>query len=475
MKLTFGKGSIAKAPKGFVRVRLTEEPRGTKRLVREGRTEWLELGAGKPGEINRRKFVLLCRSIVRTAKEFKIKKIALQFDKTPQLFKNLQNITPEEISETAAIAYEMANYEAVSHKTRPKDGWPEVQQILLLGRSYKSIEDATKRGQAIGQAVNACRELANTPGGDMTPKILAGAAKAAAKGTGVKVTVLGSREMQKLGMGAVFGVGKGSAEEPQFIVMEYGGAGAKDKPVVLCGKGVTFDTGGLQIKPGDHMYEMHMDMSGGASVIHAVALAAKLKVKANVIGLVPAVENNPGQNAMRPGDILKSLSGKTIEVLHTDAEGRIILADAITYAKRYNPAIVADVATLTGASLIALGVQASAFMTNDESLIAKINGLAENSGDYMWALPMWEEYDDMTKGHFGDVPNISTSGNSRYGGVIAGGKFLEVFAKDLDCPWVHIDMAPKMTSAPGEFLAKGAAGAPVRFLLKLIESYTARS
>ncbi len=365
----------------------------------------------------------------------------------------------------------MANYEHTTYKTKPKEGWRSVEEILVCGDTPTKMREGYKRGQIIGQEVNACRELANTPGADMTPHILAEKAKAAAKGTKTKVKVLGRKQMERLGRGGVVGVGKGSADEPQFIILEYKGGG-KQKPVVLVGKGVTFDTGGMQTKPGDSMYEMHLDMSGGAAVIHAVVLAAKLGVKANVVGLVPAVENASASNAMRPGDILKSLSGKTIEIKHTDAEGRVILADAITYAKRYNPAAVADAATLTGAALIALGEQASAFMTNEKELtIADYMALAEASGDYMWPLPLWDEYDDMVKGTFGDVPNISAQGNSRYGGVIAGGKFLEVFAKDLDCPWVHLDIAPVMTSSPGQQLAKGAAGAPVRFFLALIEKY----
>jgi leucyl aminopeptidase len=287
-------------------------------------------------------------------------------------------------------------------------------------------------------------------------------------------------------MGAILGMARGSAEESQFIIMEYWGTGkppagltSRQKkvtqsdyvsPLVLIGKGVTFDTGGLNIKPGDHMYEMHMDMSGGAAVIHAVALAAKLKIKANVVALIPAIENAPASGAVRPGDILKSLSGKTIEVVNTDAEGRVILADAITYAKRYNPSAVVDVATLTGASLVALGTHASGFMTNEQKLtIDDHMRLAEESGDYLWPMPMWDEYEEMVKGGFGDIPNIPTTGNSRYGGVIAGGMFLWQFAKELGCHFTHIDMAPRMTSTPGEHLAKGAAGAPVRFLLKLIE------
>jgi leucyl aminopeptidase len=219
------------------------------------------------------------------------------------------------------------------------------------------------------------------------------------------------------------------------------------------------------------MYEMHMDMSGGAAVIHAVILAAKLKVKANVVGLVPAVENSPSGQAVRPGDIVKSLSGKTIEILHTDAEGRVILADALTYAKRYNPRVVVDAATLTGAALVAFGSQCSGLMSNDQEFENTIRELGEKSGDYVWPLPLWEEYDAMVKGRFADVPNISTDGNSRDGGVIAGGKFLEVFAKELKCPWAHLDIAPRMTANSNEFLARGAAGAPVRLMLAIIETY----
>jgi leucyl aminopeptidase len=363
----------------------------------------------------------------------------------------------------------MANYEHTAYKTAPKGGFKSIDAVEVRNAA-PAVRNAFEKGRIIGESVNACRELCNTPGGDMTPELLAEAAVAAAQGTPAKVKILGVAEMASLGMGAVLGVAKGSKEDPAFIIVEYWGADRSKKPAVLVGKGVTFDTGGLNIKTGDGMYEMHMDMSGGAAAIHAAILAARLGLKRNVVALVPAVENAPASGAVRPGDILKSMSGKTIEILNTDAEGRVILADALTYAKKYNPSSVIDVATLTGASLIALGTVASAFMTNKESLITPLMELAEESGDYMWPLPLWEEYDPMVKGTFGDVPNLSAMGSSRHGGVIAGGKFLEVFAKELECPWVHIDMAPRMTATPEDSLAKGAAGAPVRFLLKYIES-----
>jgi len=467
MRIDFSEKDISQASSSFVKITLVQD--GINRLVVRDGVSTLEIGTKKWSDVNRRKFILLCRSIVQSAKQNKIKKIAVQLNKSP--FPQLSDIPLPELGSLIAQAFEMANYEFTKCKTPPKGGWQNIEEVLICGDTPPAMKKGFKKAQIIGQEVNAARELSNTPGGDMTPALLAKAAHAALKDTHARVKILGRKEMTKLGMGAVLGVAKGSEEESKFIVVEYWGAHRSQKPVVLIGKGVTFDTGGLQVKPGDSMYEMHMDMSGGAAVIHAVALAAKLKIKTNVVGLIPAVENSPSGSAVRPGDILTSLSGKTIEILHTDAEGRVILADALTYAKRYHPRCVVDAATLTGAALTALGTQASGLMANDQNFENELRELGEISGDYVWPFPLWEEYDDMTKGNFGDVPNISTAGNSRYGGVIAGGKFLEVFAKELAVPWAHLDIAPRMTSSPNEFLAKGAAGAPVRLLFALIDKY----
>ena len=427
----------------------------------------LFVGAGEAKDLSSRKAILLMRKVVSLAKQNRIDSITIDWG-------SLRSLVATEVSdialgELAATAFVMADYEHITYKHAPKEGFAFVAIVAIINLP-KEAKTGFERGQIIADEVNACRELANTPGGDMTPKTLSQAAKKALQGTKATYTALGRAEMAKLGMGAILGIAKGSAHEPQFIVMEYWGASKKDKPIVLVGKGVTFDTGGLNIKTGDNMYEMHLDMSGGAAVIHTLALVAKLKLKVNVVGLVPAVENNLGGDAVRPGDILRSLSGKTIEILNTDAEGRVVLADGITYAKKYDPKVVVDVATLTGASLVALGTQASAFMTNDETKITSIMNLAEKSGDYVWPFPAWEEFEAMTKGMFGDIPNISTDGNSRYGGVIAGGMFLKAFAKELECLWIHVDMAPRMTATAGEHLAKGAVGAPIRFLLTLIEN-----
>ncbi|MDO8593440.1 MAG: leucyl aminopeptidase [bacterium] len=460
MKITSVQGSIEHAPNGYVRVNFTEETKGKNRLVKEKGNETLEIGVGKFAELNRRKFLILCRSVIQSAKANKIKKIAIQFD----------DVMREELAQLAAENFEMANFEFNIFKTKPEEGWSAVEEIYLAARHPSAtIEKAIAKGQEIGRAVNACRVLANTPGGDMTPTLLAKAAKDAVKGLPVKVKTLGEKEMQKLGMGAILGVAKGSTETPTFTIMEY--RGATGKPIVLAGKGVTFDSGGLNLKSSNGIYEMHMDMSGAAAAMYSVVLAARLKLKKHVIALLPSVENMPGNNAVRPGDILKSLSGKTIEVTDTDAEGRLILADALTYAKRFKPSVVIDIATLTGAAHVALGDHASALMTRDDALAEELSRDGEESGDYVWRLPLWDEYEEKVKGTFADVANIALGPNSRHGGAIDGGMFLWQFAKELQCPWAHLDIAPKMTSVPSDELAKGAAGTPVRLLIYFIEHY----
>lgn len=467
MKLTLlTKGKSA--PKDSVCVRITEDTRGTKRFVHEAAGEFLVIGAGKRAEITQRTFITLLRSIIQTAKHEKIKKIVLDLDTLR--FPKLKNIDDTEFASLIAQNLVMANYEFFTYKTKPKDGHKQVAEVLLAGTSNKALVAGIKKGEIIGNEVNACRELSNTPGGDMTPQVLAKAAKQAVAGLPVTVRTLGVPELKKLKMGGLLAVGKGSDTPPTFTIMEY--KGGPGKPIVLAGKGITFDSGGLNLKSGDG-HEMHMDMSGGASIIHAVALAARLKSKQHVIGLIPAAENMPSGGALRPHDIITSLSGKTIEVINTDAEGRLVLADALTYAKRFSPSVVLDTATLTGGSLSALGMHASALLTRDEELAAQLLLLSETSGDYLWRLPMWDEYEDSVRSTFADVANSQSGGAGRYASATNGGMFLWQFAKELDCPWAHLDIAPRMTSTKGDELAKGAAGEPVRLLYAFIESWKA--
>lgn len=492
MQFTAVKDKSSKGDKKIANIRFDKGKDTRTVLLPDGSFE-VTLGIGEKDTINRRKFITIVRKIIHTAKQHKIKRVAVNFDDL--LFPQIKKIDVKEIASLLAQNMEMANFEFTKFKEKPKEGWNEVQEVIVYGVSEK-VKNGLKKGQMVGEEVNKCRELSNTPGGDMTPKMLAEAAKKASDGTAIKISILGKKAMEKLKMGAILGVAKGSEEEPQFIIMEYWGAGRetnkitgkdrgargvdknnpivlrnadKNNPIVLVGKGVTFDTGGLNLKPGDGMSEMHMDMSGGAAVIHTLAIAGKLKLKKNIIGLIPAVENMPSGSSYRPGDILRSMSGKTIEVLNTDAEGRVILADALTYAKRYKPRLVVDIATLTVAVLIALGQHASAILTRDEKIERKLREYGEEAGDYVWPLPLWDEYEEYIKGNLGDVSNIPASGNTRYAGVINSAMFLYQFAKDY--PWVHIDMASRMTTIPSDFLSKGSSGDPVRLLTKLVEKY----
>lgn len=472
MKITF----FGKTPKDKNIAQVILQPQDESVVGLQGGRKTIFVGFGDAGKINRRRLVGFARKIIVLAKGAKISKIALNFDD----FKKLADLAVSELAEILAVNFELANFEFIKYKSRPREGWNFVKEVYVFGKIIPEIKNGFKKGQIVAGEVNACRVLANTPGGEMTPSVLAEAAKTAMKNLPVKVSVLGQKEMQDLKMGGVLGVAKGAKEEPKFIVMEYRGLGkpfdsAQGKPVVLIGKGVTFDTGGLNIKTGEGMYEMHMDMSGASAVIQAIAAAARLKIAKNVIGLIPAVENMPSSESFRPGDVLKMMSGKTVEIINTDAEGRVILADALTYARKYKPKLVVDVATLTGAALAALGQRASAIFSKDEGLLKLFQELGEESGDYVWPLPLWDEYEeDGIKGTFADFANAH---KTKYGGAILGAMFLYQFVKDEKAksgaayPWVHIDMAPRMTSIDGDFLAKGAAGEPIRLLVKLLERF----
>ncbi|MBM3257213.1 MAG: leucyl aminopeptidase [Candidatus Liptonbacteria bacterium] len=414
-----------------------------------------------------RKAILSARRVIVAARSEKLAQIVV-------LLEDFQARTsPQETATMLGTQLEIANFEFVAYKTAPKEGWNFVEEVGVFSKySLESLRKALEAGKVVGEEVNAARVLSNTPGGDMTPAGLAEAALQAGKKSGFKVTILDEKEITKLGMGGVLGVSKGSVEKPRFIVIEYLRGKKSEKPVVIVGKGVTFDTGGLNLKPTQAIYEMHMDMSGGAATIHILGALARLNVKKNVIGLVPAVENMPSGSSFRPGDLLKSMSGKTIEVTNTDAEGRVILADALEYAKRYNPRLVVDIATLTGAALVALGQRASAIFSTSAPVERSLRAIGEETGDFVWPLPLWEEYEEDIKGMFGDFAN---SGKSRWGGAIEGAVFLRQFIRDKEgndaYPWVHLDIAPRMTSVDGEFLAKGAAAPSVALLTQFLREY----
>lgn len=417
------------------------------------------VGLGDRGKWNQRRLVLAARRVIGLAKAEKSGTAALALESLSAV-----GVSSERLAQTVVENVVMANYEFSQYRSKPDDGF-EVRGLVLLASkmALKTASSGAAVGQVVGEQVNLGRDLGNVPGGEMTPSLLAARAVQVGRRDHLKVKVLGRTAMKKLGMGAILGVAHGSAEEPKFIIMEYWGGRKKDAPYVFVGKGVTFDTGGLNLKPTQGMSDMHLDMAGGAAVVGAMGAIARLKLPVNVIGLIPAVENMPGSAGYRPGDLLKSMSGKTIEVLNTDAEGRVILADALTYAERYQPKLVVDVATLTGACMVALGLKASGLMTPDAETQTALQQVGERSGDYVWPLPMWEEYEEEIKGTFGDVQN---EGKTRYGDAISGAMFLWQFTKAY--PWAHLDIAGPMKTVEGQQLAKGASGVGVRFLIELV-------
>ena len=475
-KISLTKKSLNEGSKKYTKIVLTEEATSVHRFVEiaDGSTEY-RMGAGKWGDVTPRTLRTLVRSIVMAAKSHGVEYIALELHNTQ--FPGLSHHHVAWFYSTLIENLHLAAYEFRMYKTKPISK-TVLKEILVCGVVSADAIGGCTRGAIVAVAVNAARDISNTTGDDLTPKGLATAAKNMAIGSRVTVKVLGLAEIKKLKMGLLLAVAKGSHLEPQFIVMEYWGAGkvAANKkltnmtePLVLIGKGITYDTGGLNVKPSGAMHDMHMDMSGGSSVMAAIVAAAKLGIKKNIIALIPAAENAISSTSMRAGDIATSMSGQTVEILHTDAEGRMVLADALTYSERYSPRVILDVATLTGAALVALGQQASAVMTRDITLESELRRLGEESGDLVWPLPLWEEYKSGLKSARADISNIATT-FSKFGGAIEGGIFLSAFAPK-NVPWAHIDIAPRMDSIPSDKLAKGATGEPVRLLVAFLEQY----
>ncbi|MFY9513864.1 MAG: leucyl aminopeptidase, partial [Rubrivivax sp.] len=327
---------------------------------------------------------------------------------------------------------------------------------LLCSREHSAAVGAgLKTGEAIAAGVELAKECANRPGNHCTPTHLADTAKQLGKSHGLKVEVLERKDVEKLGMGSFLAVAQGSAQPLKFIVARYNGGAKTAAPVVLVGKGITFDTGGISIKPAAEMDEMKFDMGGAASVLGTLRAVAGLKARVNLVGIIPACENMPSSTAVKPGDVVTSLSGQTIEILNTDAEGRLILCDALTYAERFKPAAVVDIATLTGACVIALGHHRSGLFSADETLAAELLAAGDKAADPAWRMPLDDEYDEALKSHFADMGNVG----GRAGGAITAAKFLQRFTAKLR--WAHLDIAGTAWKSGA---AKGATGRPVPLL-----------
>ncbi len=372
----------------------------------------------------------------------------------------------------------LASYKYDELKSKPKGEEAAAKAPAMVIKfaladkaALMKFADGVDLGEIMSEATNFSRDLGNGPGNYITPTNLAERARTASKGLPIKFQALNKKQIEALKMGSFLGVNQGSTEEPRFIIMEYFGAAKSKKPVVLVGKGLTFDTGGISIKPGAAMEEMKFDMCGGAAVIGTILALAKMKAKVNVVALVPSTDNMPDGNSMKPGDVLTSRNGKTIEVNNTDAEGRLILCDALVYAcDHYEPAAIIDAATLTGACVVALGNVFAGFFCKDKNLLKKINEASISSGEKIWQLPLVDAYVDDMKGTYADLSNIAMG--VKGGGSSQGAAFLSQFVTE-GIPWAHFDIAATAWHLGGRYNYnpdRGASGFAVRLFADLVLS-----
>jgi len=383
----------------------------------------------------------------------------------------LRRVRPEDAAQALAEGVVLGAYRFDKYKSG-NDKPPALENLVLLApdaRQIAALRRGAKLGQLLAESANFARELSNEPGAVCTPEHLAAEARKLARAHGLKVTVLAEKELEREKMAGILTVGRGSANPPRLIVLEHGAPakGARKRPTLaFVGKGITFDSGGISIKPAASMDEMKHDMSGGAAVLGALRAAALLALPCHVIGIVAAAQNMPDGNAYVPGDIIRSAQGKTIEVLNTDAEGRIVLSDALHFATRHKPDAIVDLATLTGACVVALGEVACAVLGNDEKLIAKVRAAADATHERAWPLPLWDEHKTAIKGTVGDI--VNTGG--RNGGVSTAAAFLSHFVGET--PWVHLDIAgTAWATKETPYYAKGATGFGVRLLIELVRRW----
>jgi leucyl aminopeptidase len=375
----------------------------------------------------------------------------------------------EKAAQTVGVGSIMGLFEPDKYRTKEKEE-RQLERIVIVieGADKNALQTGAERGRIIGEAINFTRDLANEPGGFLTPTILADRAKSVAKEFGLSIDILDQRRMEKLGMGSLLGVSRGSDEPPKLIVMKYeprkAGKGSKDELLALVGKGITFDSGGISLKPGENMELMKYDMTGAATVIGTMRAIAQLKPSIPVLGVAPCSENLPSGKATKPGDVLRAMTGKTIEVINTDAEGRLVLADAIAYAKKLGATQIIDMATLTGAVSIALGDVNTAILGTDQTLIDAVIAAGKEVGEKFWQLPLDDEYTKQIKSDIADIKNVG----GKKAGTITAAAFLKEFAGDTS--WAHLDIAGTAWGDPATpYRSKGPTGVAVRTLVEFIE------
>ncbi len=416
----------------------------------------LLVGLGEQGPLSRKNFRKALSSVIKSLKKSKIKTISCALAETDVIGSDWTWKTRQVIEIFADNCYQ---FQQCKSNKDPELGL-ETVQFITEDTHKTATQQGIQQGQAIATGVSLAKQLADLPGNVCTPTYLADQAKQLADCYDkLSFEALEEADMEKLGMGSLLSVSRGSRQPAKLITLQYQGAGKDDKPIILIGKGLTFDAGGISLKPGAGMDEMKYDMCGGASVIGVLKAVAMLNLRLNIVGLVPSSENMPDGDANKPGDIVTSMSGKTIEILNTDAEGRLILCDALTYAEKFNPEVVIDLATLTGAVIVALGRNPTGLLGNDDVLCADIIAAGETACDRVWRLPIWEEYQEQLKSNFADMANIG----GKDAGTITAACFLSRFAEDYR--WAHLDIAGTAWRTGN---SKGATGRPVALLTQYL-------
>ena len=421
----------------------------------------LLVGLGKTTELSSDKVRQAAGTATRVIQGKRFKSPSMLLYKT-----EYKGISIEDITRSVVEGVLLSLYNFTMYKTLKKEDKAVINNFTLIVQKkdvLAKVKSVAKNTQTVAEAVCFTRDIVNMAGSDATPTFLANKAKEIAKKTGVKCRTLSRPDMKRLGMGGILNVSRGSSQPPKFIILEYNTRKKNNDTIVLIGKGVTFDSGGISLKPGANMDLMKADMAGAAAVLGAFKAISNLKPATHIVGLVPCTENMPSGSALKPGDIIKCMSGKTVEILNTDAEGRLILADAIAYAKRYKPDAVIDLATLTGACVAALGTFTSGMLGNNDKLKERVKHAGEKSHERVWELPLWKEYYELIKSNIADIKNTG----GRYAGTITAACFLGEFVEDF--PWVHLDIAGTfLVEKDTPYIRKGATGVGVRLLTRLI-------
>ncbi|MFH0941851.1 MAG: leucyl aminopeptidase [Chloroflexota bacterium] len=419
-------------------------------------------GLGKKAELTKDRVRQAAAETVRYLKKKGVTTLA-----SLNLVADAASISPQEAAQTVAEAALLGSYTFDKHLTK-KNNHQEIKELTIVTADRSQLAALKKgisRGVILAEAANLARDMTNEPANYMTPSDMAGIAVRLAKDYQLEVTILEKAQMAELGMGGVLGVNQGSSQPPKFIILNYRGRKSDELDIALVGKGITFDSGGISIKPSEGMGEMKCDMAGGAAVMAAISAIARLKPRVNVVALVAATENLPDASALKPGDVLTAMNGKTMEIISTDAEGRLTLADALCYAVKLSAKRIVDVATLTGACRVALGDITTGAFGNNQELANRLLKAAGETGELTWQMPMFEEYKEQNKSEVADIKNVG----GRYAGAITAAQFLGEFVGET--PWVHLDIAGTSdTDKDHGYQVKGATGVPVRTLVSLVLS-----